>query len=75
MSFCWAWDFPALVRFNDIPWPASQRVDAAVLRFTREHAPFLPTGEYRVKSGGYAVGMRVDATAKTVLVVYVLRLV
>jgi mRNA-degrading endonuclease RelE of RelBE toxin-antitoxin system len=28
-----------------------------------------------VKSGGYAVGMRVDATAKTVLVVYVLRLV
>jgi hypothetical protein len=74
MSFRWGWNWPALARFYDIPYPTSERVDAAVLRFTRERAPALATGEYRFVVAGYAVRVRVDARQRTVLVLYVHRL-
>ena len=34
MSFRWGWNWPALVRFYDIPYPTSASVDAAVIGFT-----------------------------------------
>jgi hypothetical protein len=74
MSFQWGWNWPALVRFYEIPWPASEKVDAAVLRFARERAPGLPSAEYRFTAAGYAVRVRVDAKERTVIVLYVFRL-
>jgi hypothetical protein len=74
MSFRWAWSWPALSRFYDIPYPASEQVDAAVLRFTRERAPLLPTGEYRFTAAGHAIRVQVDARERSVLVLYVFRL-
>jgi hypothetical protein len=74
MSFRWAWNWPALARFYDIPYPASERVDAAVLHFTRERAPLLPSGEYRFTAAGYAIRVRVDTRERSVLVLYVFRL-
>jgi hypothetical protein len=73
MTFSVEYDFPALHTFMRIPWPLSQDVDAAVFRFTREHAPSLPSGVYRIRAAGYAMGLCVDARRGTVLVLYLYR--
>ncbi|MFO0756417.1 MAG: hypothetical protein U0359_07995 [Byssovorax sp.] len=74
MSFTIEWDYPARALFEDVPWPTSETVDAAVLRFARDHAPSLPSGPYRFCSAGYAIAVRSDRSAGTVLVLYVHRL-
>ena len=74
MTFRWAWSWPALTAFYDLHVHTATAVDRAVLDFTRDRAPHLPSGRYRLVAGGCAIRVRVDATFRTVLVLYVVRL-
>jgi hypothetical protein len=73
MSLALLWDYAALTAFDEVPWPVSAEVDAAILRFAAGRAAQLDTGRYRLRVAGFDVALRVDRRLGTVLVLHVYR--
>jgi hypothetical protein len=71
MSFDVVWAKHAEAQLLDIPdWRRAGDLDGAVIRFAMGPAMRAESGYYGIGAPGYVIGVRVNRTARTVLVLH-----